>query len=139
MQNHNIYELAAIIAGKEFEPSKVSLTPFIEWNGRSEVDCSDIEKLYLSYDFADMPDKVTSAYKLKKITALNDIQNNFDRFNCSYRQALCYYGLKDFKATQIAIKEALGYQLATKEKDRLSKSIAELKKLQKELIGPVGK
>lgn len=68
MQNQNIDELAVIIAKKKFDPNQVSETPFVEWNGRSEVDCSDIEKLYLSYNFADMADKGTSAHKLKKIT-----------------------------------------------------------------------
>ena len=85
------------------------------------------------YELKLYPQAVKEYERLKKMTAINEVQNNFDRFNCSYRLAYCYKGMNDSKAAIKEINEALSYQLAPKEKDRLSKSIADLKKLLKEL------
>jgi len=68
---------------------------------------------------------------LKKLTAGNAVQNNFDRFNSSYRIALCYFAQSDYIATAAEIKTALAYSLAPKERERLKKSIAELQELLK--------
>ncbi len=77
------------------------------------------------------PQAIKEYENLKKMTALNEVQNNFDRFNCSYRIALCHFAQQDFKAADAEIKSALSYPLAAKERERLKKSIAELKDLQR--------
>jgi len=77
------------------------------------------------------PQAIKEYENLKKMTTLNEVQNNFDPFNCSFRIALCYFAQKNFKAADAEIKSALNYPLAAKERKRLKKSIAELKELQK--------
>jgi len=73
INDKNISEMAILIAQKEFEPERISQTPFLDWNGRESVDCSDIEKLYLSYDFSAMPNRVISSMKTGKIA--KQVQN----------------------------------------------------------------
>lgn len=73
IDDNNISEMAILIAQKEFEPERISQTPFLDWNGRESVDCSDIEKLYLSYDFSAMPNRVISSLKTGKIA--KQVQN----------------------------------------------------------------
>jgi len=75
MNKENINNWALSIAQKEFDKSKISKTQFLEWNGSEAVDCSEIEKLYLSYDFEAMQNKVISPVKINKIK--NQLQNYF--------------------------------------------------------------
>lgn len=82
------------------------------------------------YDLRLFPQAIKEYEKIKRMISTNEVQNNFDRFNCAYRLAFCHYGLKDYKSAKNQISEALNYPLAAKEKKRLHKSISELDKLQ---------
>lgn len=75
MNKENIYNWALLIAQKEFDNSKISNTQFLDWNGSEFVDCSEIEKLYLSYDFEAMQNRLISPVKINKIK--NQLQNYF--------------------------------------------------------------
>jgi len=77
MQEYTIHQMAEIMASKVFDSDKISQTPFLEWDGRSEIDCQEIEKLFYSYNFAEMADKpLTVAGKLR----INKQIDLFQRF-----------------------------------------------------------
>lgn len=69
--NISVIEAYQCIKSKQFDKSKLSKTPYYSWDGIEKVDFYDIIRLYFSYNFSEMDEKVG----VKKLLIGEDITN----------------------------------------------------------------
>ena len=68
--NISVMEAYKIIKSKQFDKTKVSVTPYFVWDGIDSIDFFDIIRLYYSYDFKNMEEKTG----VKKLLVGEDIK-----------------------------------------------------------------